>query len=378
MSVISKIYNTLRNRLGKAPFALTLTIIMLLSVVVMVLAGEYVVTPADPNHEVNGAWFMQFLPEDATGTGLFNPFVRVSANSDVVQGYNTDYRPLQFEEDSSWTDSIPLSDVPYFLYEGTLYREFQLDINQTNKNPLISLDEVQIWLGGADAANITGFVEEGVETDFGSFPGFALQEVYNLDADDDNDLILDYSNAAGSGKRDLKLLVPDDYFKPYDEPVNLWVLVVNNMWFSLPSLGSTNPIMTALKSGVLRFTIPFQVLNGMTWMPMAFGMRVNLVWKAGQFVLKMLKVANRFVRQRMRLVSTSSPCRTAITAFTKNVPLPSTRGTRASPHPMVGAAQAFTWLHWPGQAAVQMLRPRRISVTTRGYQILRLIRPAIR
>ena len=96
---------------------------------------------------------MEFNVADATGTGLFNPYVRVSDNLDVVQGYNTDFRPLQFNEDSSWTDSIKLSDIPYLWKDGVLYREFQLDINQTNSNPLLSLDEVQDLAGRPECGN---------------------------------------------------------------------------------------------------------------------------------------------------------------------------------------------------------------------------------
>jgi len=220
MKLLNTKYHTLVKRWGKIPIALTLTAILLLVAVAAVIAAEYIIAPppaGETEHEVNGAWFMLFNTDDATGTGLFNPFVRVSANKEVVQGYNTNYRPLQFDESASWTDAIKLSEIPYILYEDVLYREFQLDLNQTNANPYISLDEVQIWLGGADAATITGFEPGATITDFGSFPGYTLQQVYNMDADEDNHIKLDASLSAGSGKRDLRLLVPDAFFEPYDE-----------------------------------------------------------------------------------------------------------------------------------------------------------------
>jgi hypothetical protein len=214
MSILRIKFKNLIKGWGKIPVALTLIAALLMVTILIATAAEYVVPP---DEEVNGAWFIWFSPDAATGTGLFNPFVNVKTNKTIVQGYNTDYRPLQFDEESPWTDSIPLSDVPYFLYEGVLYREFQLDINQTNANPEISLDEVQIWLGGLDAKNITGFVPGATITDFGTFPGFNLQEVYNLDKGGDNHIKLDASLSAGSGKRDLRLLVPDAFFEPYDE-----------------------------------------------------------------------------------------------------------------------------------------------------------------
>jgi hypothetical protein len=182
------------------------------------LAAEYVLYPTGDVEVVNEAVFEALDEDAATGTGVFNPFVRLNG-TDVVQGYNTDYRPLQFDEDASWTDSIPLSDVPYALYDGVLYREFQLDINQTASDAgrYVSLDEVQIWLGGPDAATINGFVPATDTTAFGTFPGFTLQQIYNLDADEDNWLKLDYILNKGSGKRDLRMLIPDAYFGAYDD-----------------------------------------------------------------------------------------------------------------------------------------------------------------
>jgi len=215
MKTIKKIYMSWVKRWGKGSIALILTFSMLLTAVAIAVAAEFVVTLSDPEHLINGAYFNQFTPEDASGTGVFDSFLVIGANSEEVQGYNTD-GVLEFEAKAQ-TESLLLSAVPYVLQDDVLYREFQLDINQLKSQPLISLDEVQIWLGGLEAKTITGFVPETVETDYGTFPGFPLHEVYNLDADEDNWLILDYTYNAGSGKRDLKLLVPDSYFGDYSE-----------------------------------------------------------------------------------------------------------------------------------------------------------------
>ena len=224
MDKFKTIYYGWVKRWGKVPVALTLTLVMLLTVFAAAMAAEYVLTttPGEDEYNIGDALFQIFLPTDATGTGTFNPFVRVKSNKEIVQGYNTDLKEVQFDEDFGWTDSIPLSDVPYYMVDGILYREFQLDINQVGSKPLISLDEVQIWLGGPDVKTISGFVPETIPTDFGSFTGYTLQEVYNLDgypegAPEDNYLILNYSYNDGSGKRDMKLLVPDSKFEPYDE-----------------------------------------------------------------------------------------------------------------------------------------------------------------
>ena len=81
---------------------------------------------------VNGG-FVTWTASQPTGSGFIDSFVRVSANTDCVQGYNTDSRPLQFDENTSatFTHDLLLSAVPIVNIGGVNYREFLLDINQT-------------------------------------------------------------------------------------------------------------------------------------------------------------------------------------------------------------------------------------------------------
>lgn len=47
---------------------------------------------------LNGGFFQQ-VPDQSTGTGVIDPFVRIgAANQNIVEGYNTDKRPLQFDK----------------------------------------------------------------------------------------------------------------------------------------------------------------------------------------------------------------------------------------------------------------------------------------
>src|SRR4051812_2312785 len=82
----------------------------------------------------NGAIFRQYDAQP-TGTGVINSFVRIqtpNAKSTVQQGYNTDHRPVQFDENPSpqFTRLLRLDDVPEVDIGGVKYREFLLDINQ--------------------------------------------------------------------------------------------------------------------------------------------------------------------------------------------------------------------------------------------------------
>src|SRR5207302_7625167 len=82
---------------------------------------------------VNGALFTQ-VDSRPTGTGAINSFVRMQAlgNGTVEQGYNTDARPLSYDENKSpqFTRSLSVASTPAVVIGGVRYREFLLDINQ--------------------------------------------------------------------------------------------------------------------------------------------------------------------------------------------------------------------------------------------------------
>ncbi len=156
-------------------------------------------TTAGSSGHIGSAYFEQVDPQP-TGTGYIRPFVRISTNQPVVQGYNTDARPLEFDENSSpdFTRSLPLDDIPILYSNGTAYRGFLLDINQTCTNSFLSLDTLEIYL--ADAGNLTGY------------PSNLGTKIYDLDADADNWIKLDYALNHGSGSGDMIMFIPDSLF----------------------------------------------------------------------------------------------------------------------------------------------------------------------
>ncbi len=150
---------------------------------------------------IDGAYFGQG-GIGGSGTGSIFSFVRISANTGTVQGYNTDRRPVQFDENSSpsFTRSLLLTSVPTVNMGGINYREFRLDINQNKgTSALLSLDSLQIFL--ASAGNLTGYPALGTE-------------VYDLDTlTADNWILLNGDLVAGSGGgQDLTVLIPDSLF----------------------------------------------------------------------------------------------------------------------------------------------------------------------
>ena len=151
---------------------------------------------------LNDAIFRQ-VDAQPTGTGFIRSFVRIQTNAATEQGYNTDARPLQFDENKSpqFTRSLKVGDVPLVSIDGVLYREFLLDINQKASSSLLTLDQLKIYVG--DAGNLTGY-----DSAAGTLAG--LDPVYDLDKFGDNAVLLDYRLNSGSGSGDMTALIRAD------------------------------------------------------------------------------------------------------------------------------------------------------------------------
>lgn len=156
---------------------------------------------------VNDAIFAPFDPDDSTGTGNFEPFVRVQGNG-VESGYNTD-GAIEFQTKSGkWTHSLLFDDVPLVNVGGTWYREFLLDIDQ-NGGPgrYLSLDQLIISL--ESEPDLTGYPG----TNYVNFGG---PVAYSLDDALENSAIVMDARlfGPGSGSGDLSVRILDASFAP--------------------------------------------------------------------------------------------------------------------------------------------------------------------
>lgn len=135
-----------------------------------------------------------------TGTGYIRSFVRVQATG-AEQGYNTDARPLQFDENKSpqFTRSVTVGEMPVVTVNGADYRELLLDINQSSSAPYLALDELRLYVGPSPA--LTGY-----NADTQQLGG--LTPVFDLDAGGDVSVKMNYRLNAGSGAGDVQVLVP--------------------------------------------------------------------------------------------------------------------------------------------------------------------------
>ena len=160
---------------------------------------------------INTAIFQGINPQ-ATGTGLIDPFVQISGagvkeddpSDDFVQteGYNTTANNV-FENTSAdnWNHELLLTNVPIVNIDGKDYYEFVLDINESvgGGENFLSLDEVQIFQ--------SSIANQSVETFSSGIVALVGTLVYDLDSDEDNVVLLDYSFNTGSGSGDMSLYV---------------------------------------------------------------------------------------------------------------------------------------------------------------------------
>ncbi len=187
-------------------------------------AGNHDLTSIGDVAELNDGAIIQQSFLAVVGTGNLNPFLRVQ-DSPVEDGYNTSHRlsgnPKIVYEGGFATDDdtdpsthdLLLNTVPIVSYDGGLYREFRLDLNEDQgTGNLVSLDAVGVWVG------TQGFINafDPVNGDFDYYEDGNDQtvdgheqatEVWQMD--DGWWVTINSSLSAGSGNLgDARLLVP--------------------------------------------------------------------------------------------------------------------------------------------------------------------------
>lgn len=184
------------------------------AMVVALLFGAYTasatmvdLTTPGASGVIGGAIFEQITPQ-GTGTGMIESFARIgAANQNEVQGYNTTVDNV-FDNGSTanYNRSITVGDAPIMAIDSITYYQFLLDINEAGgQNTYLSLDEVQIFVGGTPNPSSTMFDGAGILQGVGTL-------VYDMEAGLENWVALDYSLNRGSGSGDMFLYVPVSYF----------------------------------------------------------------------------------------------------------------------------------------------------------------------
>jgi hypothetical protein len=157
------------------------------------------------------------------GTGVVDSFLRVQAqgNNTTEQGYNSDFRPKQFDEDTSGqrNKSLLTAAVPIAYIGATPYLEFRLDVNesQQEETTYLSLDALKIYVTGNPSitgftpANTTGTIPPDTTGTFPTTGTNAATLVYDLDAGNLANWV-GLKVTPGSGYGDVSVFVPANLF----------------------------------------------------------------------------------------------------------------------------------------------------------------------
>ena len=136
-----------------------------------------------------------------TGTGVYNPFVRIQ-DSPNEEGFNTDYGTPQPPLDAKagiWTHSVQWNTLATVSIGGVDYYSFSLDANepQNKTESLISLDALKIYTSSDPALSTLS-----------GLPG----PLYDLDAGENRTVYIETALKPGSGTDDLTVYIPTSFF----------------------------------------------------------------------------------------------------------------------------------------------------------------------
>ena len=169
--------------------------------------------------EANSAVFMDYKVPASTGTGLINSFLRLQdSNTEpgFEAGYNSDGRPVQFNEDNSNQNNFSLiyAEVPKQTIDGVTYLVLNLDLNESNANSAeadpITLHNIKIFT--ASSPTLTN-----MDPATRLFPTATLRYELDIDTNHDGDagdagetdnaiLLTDWNKGSGTG--DYQVLIP--------------------------------------------------------------------------------------------------------------------------------------------------------------------------
>ena len=165
---------------------------------------------------IGGTFGIKQVPDQSTGTGVIDSFLRVHAqgNNNAEQGYNTSLGTPFDDVGGVFTRALLLSEVPVLTIGGVGYRQFLLDINQVNSDALLSLNQIQIFQSTGDRIDgaLTVPASAGTAPILG-FAGTGWTEAFRLNnATPNYEIVLNYGLNPGSGSGDMYLYVADSLF----------------------------------------------------------------------------------------------------------------------------------------------------------------------
>jgi len=169
------------------------------------------------NAALGGNFIVQQISPQSTGTGVIDSFLRVQ-DDPTEQGYNTSNGTPYSDKGGNFTRALALTEVPKVTINGTVYRQFLLDINQ-NGNDLINLNQIEILQSFTDPTCPAPATTCATTVSGGTFPVLSfpsgVTEIFQMSNNvvgSDFTILMNYALNAGSGSGDMFLYVRDDKF----------------------------------------------------------------------------------------------------------------------------------------------------------------------
>jgi len=212
--------------------------------------------PPEDSGIINGALFER-LDISKAGRGVFPTFLNVQqdpAKDGITQGYNSDWRPVEFQEGTSGphNHSVELGWLGQIQLDSVWYYSFALDVDQApGDDPYLFLEKLQIFQTDDNEAHPYSALGNTIGT-----------KVYDLDvgADGDSTVLLDYLlSSGGSGQSDMIVNIPTSNFVYPGDYVVLYCYFTNDNdgpqeWSYMAGPGAPVPepaTMLLLGSGLL-------------------------------------------------------------------------------------------------------------------------------
>ena len=172
---------------------------------------------------INGAFFEQINPS-STGTGVINPFLRVSnlGNETFEAAYNTSGNlaaPFgQHGGPNPYNKDLLLSEIPVVFANSVLSYQFLLDVNESGNNSTaasidnkLTLNQLQIFRSSTPGQTAGTIGPNGVLAVGPTF-GTPVWEM-NVGGGIENGVVLDYGLNTGSGSGDMFVYIPVSDFE---------------------------------------------------------------------------------------------------------------------------------------------------------------------
>jgi hypothetical protein len=174
---------------------------------------------ANGTADLGGAFRVEQINPQSTGTGVIDSFLRVHANNEQ-SGYNTSNGTPLDDVGGNFTRALLLSEVPIVTVGGVAYRQFLLDINENSGglNEFIQLTQLQIFQTNGDPTGFTRDNPTGTQASaITAFSGVSTSnQIFRLSDNTTDDayqaIKLDYSLNSGSGSGDMFLYIRNSLF----------------------------------------------------------------------------------------------------------------------------------------------------------------------